>query len=558
MPRAFPPLRAVTPAMLALAGGGVFALAALLLGQGDGLLDTDSAMRLVEVRDLLNGQSWFDLTQRRMNVPDGLTMHWSRLVDAPLALLVRLTGSESFALAAWPLLLFTGLLFVTARLALALAPGRESRAAMAASVLLLLLCAPLFGIFAPGIIDHHGLELLLTATALLGLAERRPRVAATAVALALGVALESLPYAVVAVMLAALWLRNAPGLAFDFGVWLALAALAIFFAVVGLGGAPVCDAYSSIHAVLLTLGGAGLSVLARLPQRRQRLAGLVPLAAGLGAAVLLVNPACLGGPYAGMDPRLGPIFLARINEARPIWQFARMAPSEAIAGYGYGLFALLMTLRAPPSRARTMVLVFALAALAVATAQVRAVPFVIVFALPGLAAALAHLAYGRRLLLAVAVLGCSAASFTLAGAALEGHQHLQRRADAFRRQQGCAGAAAIALLQHQRFGRVAAFVDQGPAILARTRDGVLAGPYHRDAEGILDTYALFAGPDPRRVVARRGIDYVMTCSAAPDWEFYRAGGMSGGLVAELARGRMPSWLEPLGRAGDVALYRVRR
>jgi hypothetical protein len=86
--------------------------------------------------------------------------------------------------------------------------------------------------------------------------------------------------------------------------------------------------------MLLAGGGAGLAVLARLPARQLRLAALLPLATLLVGMAVLVNPACLAGPYAGMDARLGPIFLARINEARPIWEFARMAPSEAVAGYG--------------------------------------------------------------------------------------------------------------------------------------------------------------------------------------------------------------------------------
>src|SRR5471030_1731840 len=53
-------------------------------------LSTDDAMRLTEVRDLLAGQSWFDLTQWRMNAPFGLPMHWSRLIDAPIASLILL------------------------------------------------------------------------------------------------------------------------------------------------------------------------------------------------------------------------------------------------------------------------------------------------------------------------------------------------------------------------------------------------------------------------------------------------------------------------------------
>jgi hypothetical protein len=50
--------------------------------------DTDDALRLVQVRDLLGGQGWFDLHQYRIMAPEGILMHWSRLVDLPLAALI--------------------------------------------------------------------------------------------------------------------------------------------------------------------------------------------------------------------------------------------------------------------------------------------------------------------------------------------------------------------------------------------------------------------------------------------------------------------------------------
>src|SRR5690606_39616972 len=54
--------------------------------------DNDDVMRLVQVRDLLAGQGWFDLTQYRLGLDGGTLMHWSRLVDLPIALLVRFCG----------------------------------------------------------------------------------------------------------------------------------------------------------------------------------------------------------------------------------------------------------------------------------------------------------------------------------------------------------------------------------------------------------------------------------------------------------------------------------
>ena len=45
----------------------------------------DDALRMVQVRDLVAGQPWYDLHQYRITPPDGTRMHWSRLVDAPIA-----------------------------------------------------------------------------------------------------------------------------------------------------------------------------------------------------------------------------------------------------------------------------------------------------------------------------------------------------------------------------------------------------------------------------------------------------------------------------------------
>src|SRR5258708_38656527 len=68
----------------------------------DGVFDamsTDDAMRLVEVRDLIAGQAWFDLAQHRLD-PAGVSMHWSRVIDAPLAALLLMLRPLARAAAA--------------------------------------------------------------------------------------------------------------------------------------------------------------------------------------------------------------------------------------------------------------------------------------------------------------------------------------------------------------------------------------------------------------------------------------------------------------------------
>jgi hypothetical protein len=53
--------------------------------RGFALGDTDDNMRMMQVRALLAGQGWYDLRQYRMNPPYGADIHWSRLVDLPIA-----------------------------------------------------------------------------------------------------------------------------------------------------------------------------------------------------------------------------------------------------------------------------------------------------------------------------------------------------------------------------------------------------------------------------------------------------------------------------------------
>jgi hypothetical protein len=83
-------------------------------------MSTDDAKRLVEVRDLIAGQGWFGLTQYRLD-PPGLPMHWSRVIDAPLAAMilmlrpfVGMQGAEAATLVLWPLLFGATLMAVAA------------------------------------------------------------------------------------------------------------------------------------------------------------------------------------------------------------------------------------------------------------------------------------------------------------------------------------------------------------------------------------------------------------------------------------------------------------
>ena len=140
-----------------------------------GLGDTDDNMRIMQVRALLNGQSWFDLRQYRMNPPFGANIHWSRLVDLPIAGLILglrpfLGGAaaERWAVAIAPMIPYLLLLF-----SLALTSRRLLGAgAYPFAFLTLAFAGSTNGMFGPERIDHHGWQLGLLALSISSVADR--------------------------------------------------------------------------------------------------------------------------------------------------------------------------------------------------------------------------------------------------------------------------------------------------------------------------------------------------------------------------------------------------
>ena len=177
-------------------------------------IDSDDSMRLVEVRDFLAGQGWFDLHQYRLGAEGGTLMHWSRLVDAPIAALIALFSrffemhvAEAIALAIWPQLLIFPLMASIALAAFRLG-GRN--AMLIALVIATCMVLELIR-FRPGGIDHHNVQMVLVAAIaafLLDPARRASNFAAAglAAAFALTIGAETTPaIAAACVIVAVLW-----------------------------------------------------------------------------------------------------------------------------------------------------------------------------------------------------------------------------------------------------------------------------------------------------------------------------------------------------------------
>ncbi len=552
--------------------------------------DNDSLLRLVQIRDLLAGQGWFDIMQYRMGVDGGFPMHWSRLVDLPIATLIvaaeMLTGdaglAENVALIVWPIGLFGLSLYLILKAARAL--GGEWSVLPAGVIGALGLY--FLGIFKPGALDHHNVQLTLALATLLFLMRVHALRAGAALAGAcaggmLAVGMETAPYvAVSAASMAILFLlggRKEARLAAEFGVALALVSAIALPVTLPMWSwfAVQCDAYSLPQASIAMLGGGGFALVASLPvlgvDRARRATALAVLAAALAALVVLAFPQCLADPYAALDGRLRSYWLDRIVEAQSAHDLLRDNPAKLFGSYATPLIALGVMLwrmaRRRPSHGEMIVTAFLAAAILVSLWQVRGVNFSLPFAaiaLSSLVGETRRQAHGngsprRQLVMAATwiislnmIWQFAAASVVVAASGTQDEK--TGEADE------CYANADYALLSALPRSAVLSVSNLGPAILRNTPHRVLAGSYHRNLAGNLAALDAFtATPEKAREVARaNNIGLVAFCRGNAETAFL-AGRAPKGLLAGLLAGSTPGWLEmvPESRGKPLELYRVR-
>jgi hypothetical protein len=219
--------------------------------------------------------------------------------------------------------------------------------------------------------------------------------------------------------------------------------------------------------------------------------------------------------------------------------------------------------RAGPQNPRLVVMfVFALTAFSVALTEMRGVSFAAVFAFFGWLALLDRLfrtdhpvgpmAPLRIVLGLIAVLAALPFAWTMAGAALKPDNGASAAAAS-----QCGDRADMASLAAAPPGLVLAPIRLGPRILVATRDSVLGAPYHRDNDGNRAALDMLTAPadQAHRMIAGRGVRYVAYCTGDPDLArltTYRADS----LLNDLASGRAPSWLSPLGADGPIRAWKV--
>lgn len=565
---------------LALAFLMVFAklpdIAALALG------DTDDNLRLAQVRALLGGQPWYDLTQYRLAPPAGANIHWSRLPDLPIAGLVLLlepllgeAAAERWAVALAPLLPFAIGLFAIALIA------RRIVAPIAWPVALLAtLCAGiLMPMWLPLRIDHHGWQLAMLAVAIAGIVDpRAARGGATsgiASALSLTIGLEMLIFlGLVGAATALFWVRDraeSPRIA-AYGAALGGGA-AIGFALFASDAnrLAVCDALSPVWLSAVAAAGALLVLLAVLPLRsrpiRLGLGGLAGAALAIGFA--LAWPDCLGRPE-GVSAELQALWLDNVQEARPLyrqdWRKALLIlalPLSGLAGYAIGIAGA----RRSGKGLAAMLALFAiaLASFALLFWQVRTAPAAQLLAIPGATMlGLYLLPRWRASAHMLPRVGGSLAALALmtglwAVVPIIAFPEPVETEQADSGTLTCSERAAFEPVRTLPDATILTPIDLAPRLIVMTGHNGIAGPYHRNGAAMLDVFHGFQGTEARlrETVDRYGIGYILLCPGMPGEGHYGLDDPASS-YARLSGGEPPDWLEPVALPANspFTLWRV--
>jgi len=547
--------------------------------------DPDDFMRLAQVRDLLAGQSWWDVTQYRMDPPEGAPMHWSRLVDLPLAALALLfglvTGPQQALFGASilvPMLYLCAGLFLLRAILLRLGfSGWQVLAGFALLALMPLVPAA----FVPMRIDHHAPQAVLALACALALlhapSRRAAMLGAVAAAAWLNISLEGLP--VVALIAGLYGLRYVLLRETSLG-WF-LGALAIAAPALSLATRPAsefaawCDILLPAHWAAFGAAAVLAMLATRLPAQ-DRLAGRF---AALGLLPLVSGPlyfslidSCPVDPYATMDPLVRTWFLDMVGEGLPVWRqpvdMMAMALSLPLL-IGAGLFAARRTGLAGGERLNGWCLFAALTGgvtlyglwvlREMMVAQLLALPFVL--ALLGLALPRAR-AIGPMPLRVVAT-ALVLVFVTPTGPSLLGRlatSELTGNPEVAAVASTPASACDFARLSSLPAGLVFTSYNAAPAILARTPHSVSSGPYHRNTAGLHDAISFFLADEgqARAIGHRKQADYLAICMGEESLGVFGEG-RPDSMAHILSRGDAPDWLEPVEGfdEGSLRVYRVK-
>jgi len=546
--------------------------------------DPDDQLRMVQLRDWLGGQSWFDTTQYRIGEPDSQPMHWPRWIELPLALvflllrpLIGAASAETGAMVVVPLIT----LGIAMWLVMKISEQIFDRNIAILAAALTATAVPIVAQIRPMRVDHHGWQIVLALTALWTMCwpeKRRGGIAlGAALALWLSISLEGLPIsAAFVVLLVWRWVFQTEEGVRLFWTLLSflIASFIFYFASQGSFDAAInyCDALSPAHLLACAAGAAVILpaikwLPANIPLR------VVSLAVAGGAALAVfygLAPQCIGGAFNTMDPIVREYWLVNVLEGLPIWYQNGKTMITLLGGsIIVGLVSLIYIVRVRPGqidRSKLFVLGYAfLWALILSLFVQRATAVAAAFALPFMAWAV-HQTFVRARgikrplsrILATAAVVFLIMPGPLAIALFNGVSGEDQKTEANPETAACENDDSLARLNALPRSNILAPFDFGPSILLLTPHNVLATSHHRNDQAMADQIRIFtSAPDVASgLLEAHNIRYIVACEAEPELAIYAKKNPEG-LWAQLVKGQKPDWLQPVHiRDNSLIVWRV--
>ena len=574
------------------------------------LIDPDGYLRLARVAQLWQDGNWFDPVFTRIGPPEGLALHWSRPFDL-LLLLGALLASPLLGFEAglfWWGAVLGPLLQIAAVIALVWAAAPLLPRAWRCLLAFLFVAQPaVFGAFAVGRPDHHGVQVILFVL-LIGLtlrlifdpARARAAIWAGAIsALAVWISVESiLPVVLSIAALGLVWLFGEPRALRALVIQAASALVAVLAALLiergsGAFSSVVIDRLSLAHLAVFAVnlgfwlamawvarrGGAG-NLVAR--------GGAAAFGALAGLALLwLALPGLFADPMDNGDALYRVKHMIHIEELQPLIRLPDSwdgdwagAVTRPLLWLGLALMAgpwLIYRIWAAAGAERLAWVYLGLGAalfLPLAARQVRWAFYPEVFLLipyAALAGAFLDRVAARTseqligVLRPLLVVALCAWFYVPAGMSDTPPQS----SAAIRSAVSCPIRELAPLLDDPTgLGAaprtILALIDFGPELLYRTRHSVLAIPNHRRQPGFTAGYRIMTASDfaaAERGLRAAGVDLVLVCPNSAESWFYNTESGEKTLSQALQAGDPPGYLrrvalpEPLD--GQFKLYALR-
>ncbi len=546
----------------------------------------DDQLRMVQIRDFLNGQSWFDWTQYRMNIPDGAPMHWSRLIELPIAILILIFtpifGQDSAEMIAGTLIPLIGLTltsYMLGRVALSL----WNRQAAIFAVILAWINPAIAFQFQPMRIDHHGWQIMLSTLALWSLFWPSKKNGGTALGAALAIwlhiSLEGLPItAAFFILLGWRWIiEKAHGQRL---IWtiasFALTTFALYSITQGLpiGAATYCDSISPPYLAATAAAAAIMLVAINSTPSERWMRLLLAAFAGASALALLLYlaPQCSGGAFAQLDPLVHDYWYVNVSEGLPLWH----QKLNAILLYAaIPVIAIIILFTLTPKMAYSersklyLIAFFLLYAGLLSCFVFRTITVANAFAIPLVAIILSQFfdAYRRspypakRMRLVITMVATAVSGPLLSAITSFILPSNSNKPQVIANETSiipCKSAKGLAALNAlAEPSNIMAPFNLGTLILLNSQHHIIASSHHRNEAAMRDQIAAMIGKpdDAISIIKKRQIDYIVTCPLTQEWGNYQSKHKDS-LADVILQNKPPKWLKAVPHDGDLMIWRV--